>query len=95
MEPGSTLARCRLDWLALFAFASACGTRIAAGSYVEKLAQLCFFAAMAVIGAAIWIGQQLDVAWTWSAITLMAMVLTAVIDFRRVSEPAHASVGRY
>jgi hypothetical protein len=79
--------------LHIMAFASACGTRIAAGSSVESLAQLGFFAAMAAIGAATWIGQQVDVGWTWSAITLMAMVITAVIDFRRVSEPVHASVG--
>ena len=82
-------------WVSLhiMAFASACGTRIAAGSSVEGLAQLGFFAAMAAIGAATWIGQQVDVGWTWSAITLMAMVITAVIDFRRVGEPAHASIG--
>jgi hypothetical protein len=95
MQPGSTWLV--VGWIALhlFAFATAFGTRVAAGTYVETLAQICFFAAMAAIGAATWIGQQFEVAWTWSAITLMAMVLTAVIDFRRAGEPAYASVGRY
>ena len=51
MQPGSLWLV--VGWIALhfFALASACGTRIAAGSYVEKLAQLCFFVAMAAIGA--------------------------------------------
>lgn len=95
MQPGSTLLV--VGWIGLhfFALAAACGTRIAAGSYVEKLAQACFFAAMAAIGLATWICQQFDLGWTWSAITLMAMVLTAVIDFRRVSEPAPANAARY
>jgi hypothetical protein len=95
MQPGSSWLVAGWIALHLFSLATACGTRIAAGSSVERFAELCFFAAMAAIGGAILIGQQLDVAWTWSAITLIAMVVTAVIDFRRVSEPAHASVGRY
>ncbi|MEX2308611.1 MAG: hypothetical protein WD738_13510 [Pirellulales bacterium] len=80
-------------WIALHAaaLAAACGTRIAAGSCVENLMQLCFFAAMAVIGATAWICQQFDLGWCWSAITLVAMVLTAVIDFRRMSEPARGA----
>jgi hypothetical protein len=36
----------------------------------------------------------MDAAWCWSAITLVAMVLTAVIDLRRMSEPAHVGTGR-
>ena len=93
MEPGSTWIVVGWIVLHLVALASACGTRIAAGSCVENLAQLGFFAAMAVIGAAIWIGQQVDVGWTWSAITLMAMVLTAVDRFppRRASRRTPAS----
>jgi hypothetical protein len=82
-------------WIALHlvALASAWVTRISAGSRLEGFAQIGFLAAMAVIGAATWIGQQVDVGWTWSAVTLMTMVITAVADFRRVSEPAHAGVG--
>jgi hypothetical protein len=90
MEPGS--AWIVTGWIALHiaALASACGTRIAAGSCVEAAAQLCFFAAMTLVGAAAWICQHFAGAWCWSAITLVVMVLTAVIDLRRVSEPAHA-----
>lgn len=85
-----------IGWITLHvaALVSACGTRLAAGSCIENLVQACFFAAMAMIGAAAWICQQLEAAWCWSAITLVAMVLTAVIDFRRVSEPAHAGTDR-
>jgi hypothetical protein len=87
MEPGSIWIV--IGWIALHvaALALAWGTRIASGSRVETFAQLSFFAAMATIGAATWICQRMDVAWCWSAITLVAMVLTAVIDFRRMSEP--------
>jgi hypothetical protein len=83
-------------WIALHvvALAAACCTRVATNSCVEHLAQLGFFAAMAAIGAVTWFGQQANVDWTWSAITLMVMVLTAVIDFRRVGEPAHAGISR-
>jgi hypothetical protein len=94
MEPGSVWIVVGWIVLHLVALATACGTRVAAGSCVEPFAQLCFFAAMTAIGAAAWICQQLDSAWCWSAITLVAMVLTAVIDFRRMSEPAHVGAGR-
>lgn len=91
MNPGWIVA----GWIALHvvALASAICTRIASNSCVEHLAQLGFFAAMAAIGAVTWFGQQMNADWTWSAITLMAMVLTAVIDFRGV-EPAHVGVSR-
>ena len=83
-------------WFALHIIAlfAACLTRIAAGSACEGITNLFFFAAMTVIGTMAWIAQQLDVSWTWSGITLMIMVLTAVVDFRRVSEPAHAGLER-
>jgi hypothetical protein len=94
MEPGSVWFV--IGWIGLHiaALATACGTRIAAGSSVETVMQLCFFAAMAAIGAAAWICQHLEAAWCWSAITLVAMVLMAVIDLRRHSEPAPAGVDR-
>jgi hypothetical protein len=94
MEPGSVWIV--VGWIALHlaALAAACGTRVAEGSCVENVVQLGFFAAMAAVGAAAWICQQMDAAWCWSAITLVAMVLTAVIDLRRVSEPLHAGAGR-
>ena len=93
MQPGSVWFVAGWIALHLAALATACGTRVAAGSCVENVVQLGFFAAMAAIGAAAWICQHLDVAWCWSAITLVAMVLTAVIDLRRISEPAHAGCG--
>lgn len=94
MEPASTWIV--VGWITLHvaALATACGTRIAVGSCLEPLMQICFFAAMSVIGAAAWICQQAESAWCWSAITLVAMVLTAVTDLRRASEPAHAGAGR-
>jgi hypothetical protein len=94
MDPGSIWFV--IGWIVLHAagLAAACGTRVAAGSSVERVAQFCFLAAMAAIGAAAWICQQLESAWCWSAITLVAMVLTAVIDLRRMSEPVHANAVR-
>jgi hypothetical protein len=47
------------------------------------------FAAMVMIGAAIWICQQAQAgSWGLSAATLIAMVLTAVVDFRRLHHEA-------
>lgn len=83
-------------WIVLHiaALAAAYGTRIAAGSCLEMLAQVVFFAAMSLVGAAVWICQQAEAgSWGLSAVTLVAMVLTAVVDFRRLGDPAH-SVGR-
>ena len=63
------------------------GTRVAAGSRLENLAQFVCFAAMAIIGAAVWISQQAQAgSWGLSAGTLMAMVLTAVVDFRKLHD---------
>jgi len=83
-----------VGWIALhfFALAWACGTRVAAGSRVEGLAHLGFYVALAVIGAAMLVGRQVDIGWIWSAMTFMAMVITAVIDFRHVGEPARVGV---
>jgi hypothetical protein len=59
--------------------------------------QLFFFAAMAAVGAGAWVCQHQQVgSWGLSAVTLVGMVITAVIDFRRLSEPntAHATSSR-
>ena len=79
-----------VGWIALhiIALVWACGTRVAAGSCVEGLAQLGFYIALAMIGVAMLVGRQLDGGWLWSAMTFMAMVITAVVDFRHVGEPA-------
>jgi hypothetical protein len=82
-------------WIALHVvgLATAIGTRVAVGSSFEGLIQLAFFAAMLLIGAAIWACQQTHSgAWGLSSVTLIAMVLTAVVDFRRLGEPR--SVGQ-
>ncbi|HEY2892813.1 MAG TPA: hypothetical protein VGJ16_01325 [Pirellulales bacterium] len=84
-----------LVWVALHivALATACGTRVAAGSCLEILSQFVFFAAMLVVGFAIWACQQAHPgAWGLSAVTLIGMVLTAVVDFRKLGE--HRSVGQ-
>ncbi len=80
-------------WIVLHiaALATAYGTRIAAGSSLESLIQIAFYAALLMIGAAIWACEQAHAgAWGLSAITLIAMVLTAVVDFRKLGE--HRSV---
>jgi hypothetical protein len=83
-----------IGWIFLhvLSFAWACGTRVAAGSRLETLAQLGFFVALAAIGASAFLGRLVDASWIWSAVTFMAMVITAIVDFRHVGEPVHASV---
>jgi hypothetical protein len=76
--------------LHLAALAAAYGTRVAAGSRLENLAQFVCFAAMAIIGVAVWVSQEAQAgAWGLSAATLMGMVLTAVVDFRKLHDSHH------
>jgi hypothetical protein len=78
-----------VSWFVLHALALALAwaTRVASGSRMESATQLAFLAAMAVIGGAALVGQQIDIEiWPASAVTLMAMVLMAVIDLRRTGE---------
>jgi hypothetical protein len=82
-------------WVALHiaALAVAYGTRVAAGSRLEGLTQIAFYGAMLMIGLAIWACQQVQAgAWGLSSVTLIAMVLTAVVDFRKLGE--HRPVGQ-
>lgn len=82
-------------WISLHiaALGVAYGTRVAAGSRLEVLTQLVFFATMLVMGIAVWACQQAHAgAWGLSAVTLIAMVLTAVVDFRKLGE--HRSVSQ-
>jgi hypothetical protein len=82
-------------WVALHigALAAAYGTRVAAGSRVEGLTQAVFYAAMLMVGLAIWACQQVHAgAWGLSAVTLIAMVVTAVVDFEKLGE--HRSAGQ-
>src|SRR4051794_21205299 len=86
---------CIIVWVALHiaALGAAYGTRVAAGSSLEGLSQVVFYAAMLMIGVAIWACQQVHAgAWGLSSVTLIAMVLTAVVDFRKLGE--HRSVGQ-
>ncbi len=79
-------------WIALHiaALIAAYITRVAAGSRHENLAQFVCFAAMAIIGVAVWVSQETHAgAWGLSAATLMGMVLTAVVDFRKLHDPHH------
>jgi hypothetical protein len=62
------------------------GTRVAAGSRCEIPMQLACFLAMTAIGGSAWVCGQLGLGfWIPSGITLIAMVLTAVLDFH----PSH------
>lgn len=82
-------------WVALHiaAVGVAYGTRVAAGSRLEGLTQVIFYATMLLMGLTIWACQQVQTsAWGLSAITLIAMVLTAVVDFRKLGE--QRSVGQ-
>ena len=92
MEAENTLI---VVWIVLHiaALAAAYGTRVAAGSCLEAFTQVVFFAAMLMVGFAIWACQQAHAgAWGLSSVTLIAMVLTAVVDFRKLGE--HRSVGQ-
>src|SRR3954454_15496750 len=82
-------------WVALHiaALGAAYGTRVAAGSRLEGLTQAVFYAAMLMMGLTIWACQQVHAgAWGLSSVTLIAMVLTAVVDFRKLGE--HRSVSQ-
>src|SRR3954469_5464152 len=68
-------------WISMHiaALAAAYGTRVAAGSCLEGLMQSVFYAALRMVGAAVGACQQAHAgAWGLSAVTLIAMVLTAV-----------------
>jgi hypothetical protein len=83
-----------LGWSALHlaALTLAWGTRLANGSRLESAIQLVFFVVMAAVGCAAAVCRQLEIsAWTVSAVVLVAMVLTAVVDFRRYGDPVHAT----
>jgi hypothetical protein len=83
-----------VGWSALHvgALGIAWGTRVAAGSRLEVPLQWMCFLTMAAIGAAAWICRQLEMGlWIPSGVTLVAMVLTAVLDFRRTHE-IHATL---
>jgi len=87
-------------WIALHAVAlvAAWGTRVAASPRIELAMQILFLAAMAAVGVTAWACHQMDLSlWIPSAVTLVAMVLTAVTGLRPTGESvplSGPSVGR-
>jgi putative Ca2+/H+ antiporter (TMEM165/GDT1 family) len=74
----------------LGAIACAVATRIAAHTRFEALFHALFVVTLAAVGVSTWLGHADDRgSGIPSGITFIAMVLVAVIDFRRTSEPAH------
>jgi hypothetical protein len=98
MDPISSGAA--FGWITLHgvALAAAWGTRVATSPRIELAIQACFLAAMAAVGGTAWVCHQLELGlWIPSAVTLVAMVLTAVTDFRQTHESvpvSGASAGR-
>lgn len=77
--------------LHLGAIACALGTRIAAGTRFESLFQFLFLPSLAAIGIATWFGHSEEIGiGIPSGLTFMAMILVAVIDFRRTHESGAA-----
>jgi hypothetical protein len=76
----------------LTALACAWGTRLAIDTRAEGFMHVAYFAALAAVGFVTWSSHQLEPGMGIpSGITLIAMVLMAVVDFRRTHEPHHGS----
>ena len=72
------------------AIVCAWGTRVAVGSRFELASQSLFLTALVAVGMATWHGHAAATGLGIpSGVTLIAMVLLAVIDFRRTHEPRH------
>jgi hypothetical protein len=79
-----------VGWIVLHSAAIALAwlTRISDRSRLGPLVQAAFFVAMTAVALAIWFSHQHnDNVWLASAITLIAMVVTAVVDCQRVNDP--------
>lgn len=75
-----------VGWLILHigALIAAWGTRVAAGSRAEGLAQLACFTAMAAVGSVAWFVHSFESGLSvLSGVVLVVMVLTAVVDLSR------------
>ena len=89
MEPISTQVVAGWVVLHIVALLAAWCTRLASGSSLEGFTQLGFYAAMACVGVVACFCGQLELGFSVpSGITLVAMVLLAVVDFRPTQEPA-------
>ncbi len=89
MDFGSVWATSGFLALHLGAIACACGTRVAAGSPCERSFQFLFLLALGAVGMATWYCRDATLGLGIpSGMTLIAMILVAVTDFRRAHEPA-------
>jgi hypothetical protein len=78
-------------WITLHSLAlvAAWGTRVATSRRTELAVQCCFLAAMLAVGSTAWVCHQRGLGlWVPSAVTLVAMVLTAVTDLPEPGESA-------
>jgi hypothetical protein len=81
-----------LGFLTLYFCAIGCawGTRVAIGSRFELAFQFLFLLAMTIVGIATWLSRSEQIGLIVpSGMTLAAMVLLAIGDFRRPHELAH------
>jgi hypothetical protein len=78
-----------IGWIFLHvgSLATAWGSRVAAGSWLELPVQFACFLAMAAVGSTAWICRHYENGLSvLSGVVLVATVLTAVVDFRRTHE---------
>lgn len=70
------------------AVAAAWATRVSAGSRAEGFVRLAFILGMVAVGCCAWYCRQADSGLGLpSGMTIVAMMLLAVVDFRRTHEP--------
>jgi hypothetical protein len=94
MDLGTAWAANGFLALHLGAIACACGTRVAVGSSCERPVQLLFLVALGAVGLATWYCRCASLGLGIpSGMTLIAMILVAVTDFRRPHESAHSRSG--
>jgi hypothetical protein len=90
MDIGSVWATNGFLALHVGAIACACGTRVAVGSRCERSFQGLFLFALGAVGMATWFCRSASLGLGIpSGMTLVAMILVAVTDFRRPHESTH------
>jgi hypothetical protein len=86
----SSCAVLALIALHIGAVAAAWGTRVSAGSRAEGFVQLAFLLGMIGVGCCAWYCRQPDSGLGLaSGTTVVAMMLLAIVDFRRTHDPDH------
>jgi hypothetical protein len=89
MDPVSVRLIIALAILHAVGLIAAWATRLARSPRIEAISQVSFFAAMGGIGLSACFCCQIELGFSVpSGVTLMAMVLMAVADFRPTHEPA-------